>query len=122
MIGLAYLAVHSPLLDVDHIRVTGAQHVSRSPRSSAPRRPHRRSRCCSSTPARSPRAIERLPWVEHASVRRDFPGTVAITVTEYAPTTFVRVSRTQVALVAATGQVDRVRAVGTARRGRGASA
>jgi len=49
--------------------------------------------------------LERLPWVAHATVERDFPGSVNIAVTEYKPTAFVRVAADRVALVAATGHV-----------------
>jgi cell division protein FtsQ len=104
VMGLAYLAVHSPLLDVDHIRVAGEQRESVAEIERAARVQTGDPLLFVNTGAIAKR-IERLPWVEHASVRRDFPGTVAIAITENAPTTFVRVSRTQVALIAATGRV-----------------
>jgi cell division protein FtsQ len=102
-LGLGYLTVHSPVLDVDHINVTGARHESAAEvvaaagvRTGAPmlwvdggRIAHR---------------LERLPWVARARVTRDFPGTVDVEITEYVPTMFVRVAPDRVALVASTGR------------------
>jgi cell division protein FtsQ len=104
VMGLAYLAVHSPLLDVDHIRVAGEQResVAEIERAAGV---HTGDALLFVNTGAIARRIERLPWVEHASVRRDFPGTVAINVTENAPTTFVRISHKEVALLAATGRV-----------------
>ena len=51
------------------------------------------------------RRVEQLPWVEHARVRRDFPGTVSIAVTEYVPAAYVRVTGGKLALVASSGRV-----------------
>src|SRR5204862_6249298 len=51
------------------------------------------------------RRVEHLPWVEHASVHRDMPGTLRITVTEYVPTSYVRAPDGRVALIASTGRV-----------------
>ena len=104
VIGLAYLAVHSPLLDLDHIRVTGSQ---REPVSEILNATHVRNGAALvlvNTGAIA-RRVERLPWVAHARVRRDLPGTLRIEVTEYVPTAFVRVSPSKVALVASTGRV-----------------
>ena len=104
VIGLAYLAIHSPLLDLDHIRVTGSQ---REPVSEILRAAHVRTGdalVLLDTGAVA-RRIERLPWVAHVRVRRDLPGTLRIEVTEYVPTAFVRVSPNKVALVASTGRV-----------------
>jgi cell division septal protein FtsQ len=104
VMGLAYLAVHSPLLDVDHIRVSGAdrESVTEIERAAGV---HTGDALLFVNTGAIAKRIERLPWVEHASVGRDLPGTVAIKVKEYVPTTFVRVSKTQVALLAANGRV-----------------
>jgi len=48
--------------------------------------------------------IEQMPWVQRASVQRDLPGTLKITIDEYAPAAFVRVAG-GVVLVAANGHV-----------------
>ena len=101
--GLVFLAITSPLLDLDHIRVAGTQHVSVE-----------EVRVASGVHVHDPllfvdtgaaaRRIEKLPWVEHASVRRDLPGTLKITVAEYTPAVYVRVAG-GVVLVAASGHV-----------------
>ncbi len=48
------------------------------------------------------RRIEQLPWIESATVHRDLPGTLKITVKEYIPTAYVRVAG-GVMLLAANG-------------------
>lgn len=104
VIGLAYLAIHSPLLDVDHIRVTGSQ---REPVGAivASTHVHAGDALVLVNTGAIERRVERLPWVAHARVGRDLPGTLRVAVTEYVPTAFVRVSPTKVALVASTGRV-----------------
>jgi|tagenome__1003787_1003787.scaffolds.fasta_scaffold20893464_2 cell division protein FtsQ len=104
LMGVAYLAVHSPLLDVDHVRVTGTRQVSAADVERAAHI-HMGAALLFTDTGAIARRVERLPWVEHASVQRDFPGTIGIAVTEYAPTAFVRVAPNAVALVAANGQV-----------------
>jgi cell division protein FtsQ len=102
--GLAYLTVHSPILDVDHIRVAGAQREGVATVVKASGLDKGAPMFWVDT-GRIARRIERLPWVARASVVRDFPGTVKITVTEYRPTAYVRVAEDRVALLAATGRV-----------------
>jgi cell division protein FtsQ len=104
VLGLAYLAVHSPLLNVDHVRISGAR---REPASVI-----KRSARVGSGDALPlvdigavARRIERLPWVAHARVRREYPGTLAIEVTEYVPTAYMRIGSKKVALIASTGRV-----------------
>jgi hypothetical protein len=102
--GFAYLTVHSPLLDVDHVRVTGTQRVSARDVERVARVRIGGALLFTDTGAIA-RRVERLPWVDHASVHRDYPGTIVIAVTEYAPTAYVRVSPKLVALVASNGRV-----------------
>ncbi|HWS46410.1 MAG TPA: FtsQ-type POTRA domain-containing protein [Acidimicrobiia bacterium] len=101
--GLAYLTVTSPLLDVDRIEVVGAQHVSAD-----------EVRAASGVHLHAPllfvdsgsvaRRVERLPWIAHASVHGVLPGTLRISVVEYAPVAYVR-APTGVLLVAANAHV-----------------
>jgi cell division protein FtsQ len=49
------------------------------------------------------RRVEQLPWVAHASVHRDLPGTVRIVVDEYTPAAYVR-DGNDVMLVAPNGR------------------
>ena len=104
VVGLAYLAVRSPLLDVDHIRVGGARRESASAIRAAAR-VNLGDPLLFVDQGAVARRVERLPWVEHARVHRDMPGTLTITVTEYVPTSYVRASDGRVALVASTGRV-----------------
>ncbi len=100
--GLAFLIVHSPMLDVDHVRVDGTHELSAAD-----------VRAAADVHAHSPllfldagavaRRVEELPWVEHASVHREFPGTVRIVVTEYTPTAYVRAGNA-VVLIAPNGR------------------
>jgi cell division septal protein FtsQ len=104
VIGLAYLTVRSPLLDVDHVQIAGAQRESVTAIRDAAGVRNGDALLFVNTGAIAKR-VERLPWVEHATVRRDFPGTVAIAVTEFAPTMFVHTTSAKVALIGSSGRV-----------------
>ena len=78
-LGAVWGASRSPLLDVDHVRLTGASHTP----------PLRIIHSAGSLPGRSmvdldeaaaAQRIERLPWVADARVRRQWPNTVSIEV------------------------------------------
>jgi cell division protein FtsQ len=104
VVGLAYLAVRSPLFDVDHIRVNGARSESATDIRAAAR-VHLGAPLLFVDTGAIARRVERLPWVEHARVHRDLPGTLTITVTDYVPTAYVRAPGGRVALIASTGRV-----------------
>ncbi len=55
------------------------------------------------------RRVEQLPYVERAVVHRDFPGTLKIVITDYAPTAYVRLPDGRVVLIASNGRVGRAR-------------
>ncbi len=102
--GLSYLAVESPLLDLDKVRVRGTQHVTPAAiqaaagvRLGAP--------LLRVDVGAVERRVESMPWVQHAHVARHLPGTLTITVTEFQPKTFVRASDGAVALIAPNGRV-----------------
>ena len=103
-VGTVYLAVESPLLDVDHVRITGVQHLDAATVASAasvrPGAPLLRV----DTGAVAAR-VERLPWVASATVSRALPGTLRITVTERVPVAWVRRDDAHVALLAVDGTV-----------------
>ena len=101
--GLAFLAVTSPVLDVDHIRVAGTEHVTAAQVRDAAG-VHVHDHLLFVDTGAVARRIEKLSWVEHASVKRDLPGTLQITISEYAPTAYVRFAG-GVVLVAASGHV-----------------
>ncbi len=92
VVGLAWLAVQSPLLDVDHVRVRGTGHLSAA-----------EVRTAAGVGRRDPlllvdggavaRRVERLPWAGEVSVSRRLPGTLVIDVTERRPVAWVRIAR-----------------------------
>ncbi len=102
-VGLAFLAVTSPVLDVDHIRIVGAQHVTLA-QVRAASSVHVHDHLLFVDAGAAAHRIEQLPWVEHATVARDFPGTLKIRITEYTPSAYVKVAN-GVMLVAANGHV-----------------
>ena len=87
---LVFALTRSPVLDVDHVHVAGAQHTP----SDAIQRASGVRRHAPMTDVdldRARRGVLSLPWVRAVSITRAWPGTIKITVTE----------RTAVAAVAA---------------------
>jgi cell division protein FtsQ len=80
----AWGASRSPLLDVDHVRLTGTAHTQPlqviQTAGTLPGRP-----MVDLDEAAAAQRIERLPWVADATVRRRWPNTVSIDVRERAP-------------------------------------
>jgi cell division protein FtsQ len=103
-LGLAYLLVQSPMLDVDHVRVTGAHNVAHDDVLAAAGIDLGQPLLRVNTGAVA-RRIEALSWVEHAKVERDLPGTLRVTITEYQPVAFVKVPTGGVGLIAPDGRV-----------------
>jgi cell division protein FtsQ len=101
--GLIFLTITSPLLDVDVIRVAGTRHVTAAQVRAASGVDVHDHLLFVDTAAVA-RRIERMSWVEHASVQRSLPGTLKITVGEYTPAAYVRVAG-GVMLIAASGHV-----------------
>jgi cell division protein FtsQ len=104
VLGLAYLTVESPLLDVDRVEVTGAIHAPAQDVVRAAGVEPGRALLRVDTAAVA-RRVERLPWVERAEVHRDLPGTVRITVSEFRTAAFVRAGGGAALLVADDGHV-----------------
>ena len=104
VIGLVYLALRSPLFDVDHIRVVGARRETASEVVAASG-VHTGDALVFVNTGAVARRIEKMPWVAHASVHRELPGTLKITVTDYAPAAYLRTPDGKIALVASTGRV-----------------
>jgi cell division protein FtsQ len=99
--GLTFLAVTSPGLDVDRSLVTGSTHLTNA-QIRAASGVHTHDHLLFVDTGAAARRIEQLPWVEAATVHRKFPGTLEVTVKEYIPTAYVRVSG-GVMLLAANG-------------------
>jgi cell division protein FtsQ len=103
-IGAAWGASRSPLLDVDHVRLTGATHTrSRTIIQSAGSLPGRPM--VDLDEAAAAHRIERLPWVADARVTRQWPNIVSIEVRERAPAASVPAARGGWALVDDSGRV-----------------
>lgn len=100
----AWLAIHSPLLDVERIRVTGTQQAT-------PAEVRRAAAVDLEDPilfvdtGAVEQRVERVPWVDRARVERDLGGAVAIHVTERLPAAWVRRAPDLVALVDGRGRV-----------------
>jgi cell division protein FtsQ len=101
-IGSVYLLVESPLLDVDHVRISGASRLDPAVVEQAAAVTHGSPMLRLDTGAVRAR-VERLPWVANAKVTRALPGTVKIAVTERVPAVFVRRDDGHVVLVDASG-------------------
>jgi cell division protein FtsQ len=78
---LGWLATRSPLLDVDRLRVDGARHTTRAAVETAAD-VDRGDAMVDIDEVAVARRVEALPWVDTAIVRRDWPGTVVVSVTE----------------------------------------
>ncbi|WP_426572594.1 cell division protein FtsQ/DivIB [Aquihabitans sp. McL0605] len=77
-------ATQSPLLDVDHLVVHGGSHTA----DAAARRAigvRLGEPMVSVDPGAAEARLERLPWVEQASVTRSWPGTVRVAIVERTP-------------------------------------
>ncbi len=101
---LAYLTVHSPLLDVDHLHVVATPHVSAAAVRAASR-VDLGDALYDIDAQRVAHRIETLPWVASARVHRAFPNTVRISVTEYVPTAYLARGDGTFALIARDGRV-----------------
>ena len=102
-VGLVWVILHSPLLDVDAVKVEPTPHVP----AEAIRRAsgvHTGDALAFVDAGSVAGRIRRLPWVDRVTVHRDWPGTVRIAITEHRPVLFVR-NGTEAALVAADGRV-----------------
>ncbi len=89
LVGAAAAALRSPLLDVDHIVVRGAAR-SGTPTVVTASGVRRRTPLAGVALQGASRRVAQLPWVATATVRRVWPGTVRITVTERTPRAQVR--------------------------------
>jgi len=103
VVGLAFLTIHSPLLDLDHVRVTGAHRESTVDVQTAARL-HLGAPLLFIDTGAVARRVEKLPWVERAVVHREFPGTVTISITDYVPTAYVRRPDGLLVLIASNGR------------------
>jgi len=102
--GGGWLVLHSALLDVDQVVVTGAAQTSPDEVLSAAD-VDRGDALVFVDLGAVERRVERLPWIDEARVERRLPGELAIQVTERSPAAWARRSETEVALMDARGRV-----------------
>jgi cell division protein FtsQ len=104
VVAVGWLVIHSPLLDVDHVRVTGTQLV-------APGDVRRASGISAGDAllfvdtGAAERRVEQLPWVDAASVERRLSGELVVRVTERRPAVWARRAPDSVALIDGRGRV-----------------
>jgi cell division protein FtsQ len=103
-LAAAYALTQSPVLDVDHVRVTGGEHTDAAA-VTLTSGVGRGAAMVSLDTGAVARRVEELPWVRTARVERRWPGTVRITITERTPTAILPVDDTRIALVDAAGRV-----------------
>jgi cell division protein FtsQ len=100
--GLGWLTT-TPLLDVDTIRVEGADHTTpRAVRAALHIR--RGDPLLTANISGASRSLSHLPWVATAKVRRSWPGTVAVSIVERTPVAAVAAKRGGWVLVDAGGR------------------
>lgn len=99
-----WLVLHSALLDVDRVVVTGAVHAS-APEIRDAAGVDRGDPLVLVDLGAVERRVERLPWVDEARVDRHLPGELAIQVTERTPVAWASRSEAEIALVDDRGRV-----------------
>lgn len=97
-------ALRSPLLDVDHVVVSGARRSGAGAVVTASG-VRRRTAMADVALGASSRRVAAIPWVYRATVRRAWPGTVRIVVTERRPLAELRSTRGGWLLVDRTGRL-----------------
>jgi len=102
--GAAWLVVQSSLLDVERVRITGAQHATAGELRRAAG-VHRGDPLLFVDAGVVEADVERVPWVDRARVDRRFSGDVDIHVTERRPALWARRTPDLVALVDGRGRV-----------------
>jgi len=102
--GLVYLAIDSPALDVDHVRVTGAANADIDAIREAAGVDTGDPLLRVDTGAVA-RRVEQVPWVANARVVWQLPGTLGIEVTELDAVAYARRVNGSAALLAADGRV-----------------
>jgi cell division protein FtsQ len=101
---VGWFVIHSPLLDVERIRVTGAQQSTAAEVRSAAG-VHRGEAILFVDSGAVEHDAERVPWVDKARVDRSVGGELAIHVTERRPAAWVRRAPDRVAVVDVRGRV-----------------
>ena len=104
MLVAGWFVIHSPLLDVERVRVTGTQQATPVEIRRAAGVNRGEAILFVDTGAVE-RDVERVPWVDKARVERSLGGELAIHVTERRPAAWVRRAPDRVAVVDVRGRV-----------------
>lgn len=104
VVVLALVVLHSPLLAARHVTIVGAEHTSAADVLSVTGLDRRPPLVDVSTAADAS-AIDRLPWVERATVMREWPAGIRIAIVERHPVAEVERAPGEYALVDPTGRV-----------------
>lgn len=100
----AMVATRTPLLDVDRVTVIGTERTSvEDVRNAA--RVRLGEPLLTVDPGAIATRVEELPWVESANVRRSWPSTVTVQVTERVPVAVVQVTNDLAAMIDEDGWV-----------------
>jgi cell division septal protein FtsQ len=105
--GSAWLLVQSPILDVDHIVITGVPN-DRIAAIAAASGVHRHDPLLLVSTGAVARRLDRLPGIGSVHVWRDLPGTLRISAREQGVALWARVRAGGVALIGHDGRVQRV--------------
>jgi cell division protein FtsQ len=100
--GLVWLTT-TPLLDVDNIRVQGADHTGERAVLDA-LHVKRGDALLTADISGASRSLSRLPWVATAQVRRSWPGTVSVSIVERTPVAAIAAKKGGWVLVDAAGR------------------
>ena len=111
--GSAWLLVQSPILDVDHIRITGVPN-ERIAALVAATGVHRHDPLLLVSTGAVARRLEQVPGIGSVHVWRDLPGTLRISVREQGVALWARAPGGRVALVGHDGRVQRLAAASPA--------
>jgi cell division protein FtsQ len=102
--GATLGVMHSPLLSVGHVNVQGDRHTSRQAVLRATRLDHHPLMVDVDT-GRLQRQLDALPWVARATVARDWPSTIGISLQERVPAAVVTTANGDWAVTDVTGRV-----------------
>ncbi len=104
LVAIGFGVTRSPLLDVDHIRVSGNAHT---PTEVVLQQLGfgRHTPMTDVDLDRARKQLAQLPWVASASVQRSWPATVAVVVRERTPVAMVPTAQAAFAIVDADGRV-----------------
>ncbi len=104
VLAVTFIAVHSPLAAVRHVHIAGNARTSADAIESAAG-VARKPPMIDVDPGAAAAAVRRLPWIATATVRRQWPATIDISVTERRPVAVVGFGTPSPVMVDASGRI-----------------